>query len=156
MDTVAIREHKTSQGVPAAPRPPEPAHIIRDDAEAVAVAKRLAASFEKAATIGDRDRIWPVAELDAFSQSGLWSINVPRAFGGPEGSYAQQGGRDHLGGRFLNRADRAEPSRRCRRDPDCFRRGPAEAAIRRSSTWRTLRLNARPTSRRGSPMPAAT
>ncbi len=77
-----------SQGVPAVPRPPEPAHIIRDDAEAIAVAKRLAASFEKDAAIRDRDRVWPVAELDAFSQSGLWSINVPRAFGGPEVSYA--------------------------------------------------------------------
>ena len=76
-----------SQGVPAVPRPPEPAHIIRDDAEAIAVAKRLAASFEKDAAIRDRDRVWPVAELDAFSQSGLWSINVPRAFGGPEVSY---------------------------------------------------------------------
>ena len=39
--------------------------------------KRLAARFEKDAAIRDRDRIWPVAELDAFSQSGLWSINVP-------------------------------------------------------------------------------
>ena len=29
----------------------------------------------------------PYAELDAFSQSGLWSINVPKAFGGPEVSY---------------------------------------------------------------------
>src|SRR3984885_8720775 len=77
-----------SQGVPAVPRPPKPAHIIRDDAEAIAVAKRLAASFEKDAAIRDRDRIWPVAELDAFSQSGLWSINVPREFGGPEVSYA--------------------------------------------------------------------
>jgi SfnB family sulfur acquisition oxidoreductase len=77
-----------SQGVPAVPCPPEPAHIIRDDAEAIAVAKRLAASFEKDAAIRDRDRVWPVAELDAFSQSGLWSINVPRAFGGPEVSYA--------------------------------------------------------------------
>ncbi len=26
-------------------------------------------------------------ELDAFSQSGLWSINVPKKFGGPEVSY---------------------------------------------------------------------
>jgi SfnB family sulfur acquisition oxidoreductase len=77
-----------SQGVPAVPRPPEPAHIIRDDAEAIAVAKRLAASFEKDSAIRDRERVWPVAELDAFSQSGLWSINVPRAFGGPEVSYA--------------------------------------------------------------------
>ena len=77
-----------SQGVPAVPRPPEPAQIIRDDAEAMAVAKRLAASFEKDAAIRDRDQVWPVAEIDAFSQSGLWSINVPRAFGGPEVSYA--------------------------------------------------------------------
>ena len=77
-----------SQGVPAVPRPPEPAHIVRDDAGAIAVAKRLAASFEKDSAIRDRDRVWPVAELDAFSQSGLWSINVPRAFGGPEVSYA--------------------------------------------------------------------
>ena len=29
----------------------------------------------------------PLKELDAFSQSGLWSINVPRAYGGPEVSY---------------------------------------------------------------------
>ena len=86
MDIVTTQE--ASRGVPAVPRPPEPAHIIRDDAEAIAVAKRLAASFEKDAAIRDRDRIWPVAELDAFSQSGLWSINVPRAFGGPEVSYA--------------------------------------------------------------------
>jgi SfnB family sulfur acquisition oxidoreductase len=86
MDIVTKQEE--SRGVPAVLRPPEPAHIIRDDAEAIAVAKRLAASFEKDAAIRDRDRIWPVAELDAFSQSGLWSINVPRAFGGPEVSYA--------------------------------------------------------------------
>jgi alkylation response protein AidB-like acyl-CoA dehydrogenase len=86
MDIVTAQE--ASNGVPAVPRPPKPAHIIRDDAEAIAVAKRLAASFEKDSGIRDRDRIWPVAELDAFSQSGLWSINVPRAFGGPEVSYA--------------------------------------------------------------------
>jgi SfnB family sulfur acquisition oxidoreductase len=86
MDIVTSQEH--TQGVPAIPRPSEPAHIIRDDAEAIAVAKRLAVSFEKDAAVRDRDRIWPVAELDAFSQSGLWSINVPRAFGGPEVSYA--------------------------------------------------------------------
>jgi SfnB family sulfur acquisition oxidoreductase len=86
MDIVTTQE--ASRGVPAVPRPPEPAHIVRDDAEAIAVAKRLAASFEKDSGIRDRDRVWPVAELDAFSQSGLWSINVPRAFGGPEVSYA--------------------------------------------------------------------
>ena len=76
------------QGVPAVPRPATPAHIIRDDAEAIAVATTLAAQFVTGSAARDRDRIWPVAELDAFSQSGLWSINVPRVFGGPEVSYA--------------------------------------------------------------------
>lgn len=75
-------------GIPAIPRPIEPAHVIRSDAEAIEIAHRLAADFVKDAAIRDRDRIWPVAELDAFSQSGLWSINVPKEFGGPELSYA--------------------------------------------------------------------
>ncbi len=79
------------QGVPGLARPAEPAHIIRDDAEAIAVAERLAQEFRKGASERDRERRWPVEELDAFSQSGLWSINVPRSFGGPEVSYATLG-----------------------------------------------------------------
>jgi SfnB family sulfur acquisition oxidoreductase len=74
--------------VAAAPRPAEPAHIIASDAEAIAVAERLAAQFAPGAAKRDRERISPLAEIDAFSQSGLWSINVPRAYGGPELSYA--------------------------------------------------------------------
>ena len=77
----------TREGVPAVARPDTPAHIIRDDEEAIAVAKRLAKQFTEGAVRRDRDRIWPLAELDAFSQSGLWSLNVPRKFGGPELSY---------------------------------------------------------------------
>ncbi|MDT3381885.1 SfnB family sulfur acquisition oxidoreductase [Labrys neptuniae] len=76
-----------AEGVSALPRPSEPAHIIRSDAEAIAVAEDLAAQFAKGASERDRERIWPVAELDAYSQSGLWSLNVPKAFGGPELSY---------------------------------------------------------------------
>jgi SfnB family sulfur acquisition oxidoreductase len=75
------------EGVPAVARPDTPAHIIRDDEEAIAVAKRLAKQFAEGAVRRDRERIWPLAELDAFSQSGLWSLNVPRKFGGPELSY---------------------------------------------------------------------
>lgn len=78
--------HKAA--VPGVPKPDAPAHIIKSDEEAIEIAKRLAAEFIKGAATRDRDRIWPVAELDAFSQSGLWSINVPKAFGGPEVSYA--------------------------------------------------------------------
>jgi SfnB family sulfur acquisition oxidoreductase len=75
------------EGVPAVVRPDAPAHVIRDDAEAIAVAERLAKQFTEGAVRRDRERIWPLAELDTFSQSGLWSLNVPRKFGGPELSY---------------------------------------------------------------------
>ncbi|KQT77775.1 SfnB family sulfur acquisition oxidoreductase [Methylobacterium sp. Leaf466] len=78
---------QTGQGSPAVPRPDGPAHVIRDDAEAIRIAEALAVAFREGASERDRDNRRPVAELDAFSQSGLWSINVPRAFGGPEVSY---------------------------------------------------------------------
>ncbi|MBY3115073.1 SfnB family sulfur acquisition oxidoreductase [Rhizobium laguerreae] len=83
-----INTENAAKAVPAVPRPSQPAHIIKTDAEAIAIAKTLAAEFVKESAARDRDRIWPVKELDAFSQSGLWSINVPKAFGGPEVSYA--------------------------------------------------------------------
>lgn len=83
-----VDTENAAKAVPPVPRPLEPAHIIRTDAEAIAIAKALAAEFVKGSAIRDRDRIWPVEELDAFSQSGLWSINVPKKFGGPEVSYA--------------------------------------------------------------------
>ena len=85
---VAIKAQADSKaGVPGVPRPNAPAHIIKTDAEAIAIAEALAADFAKEASERDLERRWPVAELDAFSQSGLWSINVPKAFGGPELSY---------------------------------------------------------------------
>lgn len=77
-----------AKAVPAVPRPGAPARVLKDDAEAIAVAEALAPGIAAGAAARDRDRIWPLAELDAFSQSGLWSINVPKAFGGPEVSYA--------------------------------------------------------------------
>ena len=83
-----VKTDKAAAAVPPVPRPTTAAHIIKDDAEAIAVAHRLAAEFVKDSSKRDRERIWPVAELDQFSQSGLWSINVPKAFGGPEVSYA--------------------------------------------------------------------
>jgi SfnB family sulfur acquisition oxidoreductase len=86
--TTLERPAAAPQGVPPVPRPRAPAHVIRNDAEALDVARRLAKNFAEQAAVRDRDRVWPTAEVDAFSQSGLWSINVPRAFGGPEVSYA--------------------------------------------------------------------
>lgn len=88
MTVSTVKTDKASAAVPPVAKPTAPAHIIKDDAEAIAVAHALAAEFVKDSSQRDRERIWPVAELDAFSQSGLWSINVPKAFGGPEVSYA--------------------------------------------------------------------
>jgi SfnB family sulfur acquisition oxidoreductase len=76
------------EGVPGVSKPVEPAHIIGSDAEALEIAHRLAADFAREASTRDRERRWPVEELDAYSQSGLWSINVPRKFGGPGVSYS--------------------------------------------------------------------
>jgi SfnB family sulfur acquisition oxidoreductase len=73
--------------VPSRPRPSSPAHVIKTDAEAIEVASRLAAEFAKQAGLRDREGLLPLTELDAYSQSGLWGINIPKAYGGPEVSY---------------------------------------------------------------------
>ncbi|MES2584282.1 MAG: SfnB family sulfur acquisition oxidoreductase [Pseudomonadota bacterium] len=56
--------------------------LIKDDAQAIAVARQLAGHFAQGAVQRDKERLLPWAELDAFSASGLWGITVPRAFGG--------------------------------------------------------------------------
>ncbi len=66
--------------VPA--KPAGPAHVIRDDAEALAVAARLKPLFAAEAVERDRERRLPFAEVDLFSQSGLWGITIPKAYGG--------------------------------------------------------------------------
>jgi SfnB family sulfur acquisition oxidoreductase len=79
---------KTLKPVPPVARPDKPAHVVRTDSEAIEIAHRLAADFAERAAVRDATREWPVRELDLYSQSGLWSLNVPRRFGGPEASYA--------------------------------------------------------------------
>lgn len=64
------------------PRPTAPAHIISGESEAIEVARKIAASFAVDAGIRDRERRLPLPELDLFSQSGLWGITVPKAYGG--------------------------------------------------------------------------
>lgn len=71
----------TADTLPIAAPPANP-HLIRSDAEAIAVAQALAADFAPGAALRDRDRILPWPELERFSASGLWGITVPRAFGG--------------------------------------------------------------------------
>ncbi|WP_375737703.1 SfnB family sulfur acquisition oxidoreductase [Pseudomonas boanensis] len=58
------------------------AAIIRDDVEALDVARRIAAEFRRGAADRDCDRRLPHAELEDFSRSGLWGISVPKEFGG--------------------------------------------------------------------------
>ena len=64
-----------------------PAHIIKTDAEAIQVAHRLAEQFRIEASQRDQERRLPLEEIRAYSQSGLWGITIPAAFGGAEVSY---------------------------------------------------------------------
>ncbi len=66
------------------PFPTTPAHRIASDAEAIAVAQRLAAEFRPGSGERDRDRILPLAEFERFTASGLGAITVPRRYGGAE------------------------------------------------------------------------
>jgi SfnB family sulfur acquisition oxidoreductase len=58
------------------------AHRIASDADAVSVATRLAAEFAVEAGDRDKERRLPTKEIDIFSNSGLWAITIPKAYGG--------------------------------------------------------------------------
>ena len=81
-------------GMPPSTRPVpklpsrRPAHRIGSDAEAIEVAHRLAAAFAKDADARDRERRLPWAEMEAYSDSGLLAMTVPRAYGGADVSAA--------------------------------------------------------------------
>ncbi|NMZ96206.1 SfnB family sulfur acquisition oxidoreductase [Pseudomonas lundensis] len=62
----------TSQQVP----------VLRSDAEALSVARELAAVLKRDSALRDRERRLPHDELELFSRTGLWGISVPKAFGG--------------------------------------------------------------------------
>lgn len=59
-------------------------HIIQSDAEALAIAEQLAVQFKTNAILRDAERILPFEEIEAYSQSGLWAITVPKQYGGAE------------------------------------------------------------------------
>ena len=58
------------------------AHIIQSDVEALEVAEELAEQFKQHTIQRDIDRILPFEEIEAYSQSGLWAITVPKQYGG--------------------------------------------------------------------------
>lgn len=64
------------------------AHIISTSGEAIEVARRVAARVAVGSAERDRQRALPLAELDVYSQSGLWGLNVPKAYGGADVSWA--------------------------------------------------------------------
>src|SRR4051794_22800885 len=66
------------------PLPRPAAHIIRSDSEALEAAASFAAAIAPGAAERDRERRLPHAEVDAYSQSGLWALTVPRSHGGPQ------------------------------------------------------------------------
>jgi SfnB family sulfur acquisition oxidoreductase len=58
------------------------ANIIRDDAEAIASAHRVAQAVAEGAAARDRDRRLPYEEIELLSDAGLLAITVPKAYGG--------------------------------------------------------------------------
>ncbi|MCU4495220.1 SfnB family sulfur acquisition oxidoreductase [Acinetobacter ursingii] len=58
--------------------------MIQNDAEALDIAQQLAEQFKTQSIERDAQRILPFAEIEAFSQSGLWAITVPKRYGGAE------------------------------------------------------------------------
>ncbi|QIO08649.1 SfnB family sulfur acquisition oxidoreductase [Acinetobacter lanii] len=62
----------------------KPAHIIQSDAEALEIAHQLAEQVKVNALQRDAERILPFEEIEAYSQSGLWAITVPKQYGGAE------------------------------------------------------------------------
>lgn len=60
------------------------AHIIKSDEEALEIVHNLAEQFKINSVQRDAERILPLEEIEAYSQSGLWAITVPKEYGGAE------------------------------------------------------------------------
>nr|WP_050586930.1 SfnB family sulfur acquisition oxidoreductase [Pseudomonas asturiensis] len=64
-----------------------PAKVLHNDAEAIAAAHALAAAAKAQASRRDQERLLPWQEIEQFTHSGLGSISIPRAYGGPQVSF---------------------------------------------------------------------
>jgi alkylation response protein AidB-like acyl-CoA dehydrogenase len=88
---IDYRKHprvNSADPIPPRPRPSAPAQVVKSDAEAIEIANRLSAQFKPGAGLRDREGLLPLAELDAYSQSGRWGINIASEYGGADVSYA--------------------------------------------------------------------
>lgn len=63
-------------------------HRIRSDQEAIRTAQQIARELEAEASVRDRERRLPQAEIELLTRSGLWGITIPKAFGGPGVSHS--------------------------------------------------------------------
>jgi SfnB family sulfur acquisition oxidoreductase len=61
---------------------PPAAHRIRSDQEAIQTAHQIARELKAEASVRDRERRLPRAEIELLTRSGLWGITIPKAFGG--------------------------------------------------------------------------
>jgi SfnB family sulfur acquisition oxidoreductase len=64
------------------------AHIIRNAGEAIKTAHKIAGALAVGAAERDIARSIPADELDLYSQSGLWGLNIPVSHGGADLSWA--------------------------------------------------------------------
>ncbi len=80
-ETLVAPAPLAAEPLPAPQR--RPAMLATPEA-AIAAAHDFAASIVAGAAERDRSRILPIEEIQRFSETGLWGITVPRAYGGPE------------------------------------------------------------------------
>lgn len=69
------------------PPPLRPAKILSTDKQAIDAARALAAEARPGAAHRDSQRQLPWQAIEQFTQSGLGSISIPRAYGGPQVSF---------------------------------------------------------------------
>jgi SfnB family sulfur acquisition oxidoreductase len=85
---VASTSHAPVAQHPAdAPPPLHPAKILRTDEEAIEAARALATEARLNAAQRDSQRQLPWQAIEQFTRSGLGSISIPRAYGGPQVSF---------------------------------------------------------------------
>jgi SfnB family sulfur acquisition oxidoreductase len=90
MSELAARALRTSPAALQPDRAPPvlAAVILQNDAQAIEAAHQLADRARVQASQRDAERQLPWSEIEQFTQSGLGSISIPRAYGGPQVSFA--------------------------------------------------------------------
>ncbi|MBX8539873.1 SfnB family sulfur acquisition oxidoreductase [Pseudomonas cichorii] len=91
-NTRALPEH-TAQHISTSREPDVaplllPAKVLHNDAQAIAAAHELAGIARLNAARRDQERKLPWSEIEQFTRNGLGSISVPKAYGGPQVSFA--------------------------------------------------------------------